>query len=48
MSVNVAGEEIKKRYEKDLKTYHSSIQREALQIVSPTNGDPDSAKGSLH
>ena len=48
MSVNVAGEEIKKRYEKDLKTYHSSIQREALQIVSPTNGGPDSAKKSSH
>ena len=48
MSVNVVAEEIKKSYEKDLKTYHSSIQREALKIVSPTNGGPDSAKKSSH
>ena len=48
MSVNEAGEEIKKNYEKDLETYHSKIQREALQIVPPSNSGPDTAKRSSH
>ena len=48
MSVNVAEEEIKKNCEKDLETHHSRIHREALQITSPTNGGPDSAKGGSH
>ena len=48
MSVNEAGEEIKKNYEKDLETYHSKIHPEALQIASPTNGGPDPAKRSSH
>ena len=48
MSVNAAEEEVKKNCEKDLETHHSRIQREALQITSPTNGGPDSAKGGSH
>ena len=48
MNINVKEEKIKKNYEKDLETYHSRIHQEALQITSPTNGGPDSAKGSSH
>ena len=42
LSLNVAGEEIKKNNEKDQETHHSRIHREALQIAFPTSS-PDPA-----
>ena len=48
MRVNVAEEEVKKNCEKDLETHHSRIHWKALEITSPTNSGPESAKGSSH
>ena len=47
ISLNVAKEEVKKNYEKDLESLRSRDPRETLQIASPSNSGPDSVKGNL-